>query len=43
MTREEDAMTEESDIPVVEVRGGLLGLPELTRFALVKMNNEGLV
>ena len=36
-------MTEESDIPVVEVRGGLLGFPELTRFALVKMNNEGLV
>ncbi|HAN30768.1 MAG TPA: flagellar assembly protein FliW [Myxococcales bacterium] len=43
VTREEDTMTEESDIPVVEVRGGLLGFPELTRFALVKMNSEGLV
>jgi flagellar assembly factor FliW len=32
-----------SDVPVVEVRGGLLGFPELTRFALVKMNDEGLV
>lgn len=36
-------MTGAPDIPVIEVRGGLLGFPELTRFALVKMNDEGLV
>jgi len=27
----------------VEVRGGLLGFPEYTRFALIRMNDEGLV
>lgn len=36
-------MSEASDVPVIEMRGGLLGFPELTRFALVKMNDEGLV
>ena len=36
-------MTDTPDIPVIEVRGGLLGFPEMTRFALVKMNDEGLV
>ena len=36
-------MSEASDVPVIEMRGGLLGFPELTRFALVKMNDERLV
>ena len=36
-------MNDTPEIPVIEVRGGLLGFPELTRFALVKMNDEGLV
>ena len=36
-------MTDTPDIPVIEVRGGLLGFSEMTRFALVKMNDEGLV
>jgi flagellar assembly factor FliW len=33
----------QSDVPVVEVRGGLLGFPEFTKFTLIKMNDEGLV
>lgn len=33
----------EDESPVVEVRGGLLGFPEYTRFALIRMNDEGLV
>ena len=33
----------QSDAPVVEVRGGLLGFPEFTKFTLIKMNDEGLV
>ena len=32
-----------NDVPVVEVRGGLLGFPEFTKFTLIKMNDEGLV
>jgi flagellar assembly factor FliW len=36
-------MSEASDVPVIEMRGGLLGFPDMTRFALIKMNNEGLV
>jgi len=28
---------------VIEMRGGLLGFPDMTRFALIKMNDEGLV
>ena len=32
-----------SDVPVVEIRGGLLGFPEFTKFTLIKMNDEGLV
>lgn len=36
-------VTHEDDSPVVEVRGGLLGFPEYTRFALIRMNDEGLV
>ena len=31
------------DVPVVEMRGGLLGFPEYTQFTLIKMNEEGLV
>ena len=31
------------DVPVVEMRGGLLGVPEYTQFTLIKMNEEGLV
>ena len=31
------------DVPVVEMRGGLLGFPEYTQFTLIKMNDEGLV
>jgi flagellar assembly factor FliW len=30
-------------VPVVEIRGGLLGFPEFTKFTLIKMNDEGLV
>jgi len=33
----------ENDVPVVEMRGGLLGFPEYTQFTLIKMNDEGLV
>ncbi len=33
----------EDDVPVVEMRGGLLGFPEYTQFTLIKMNDEGLV
>ena len=33
----------QSDVPVVEIRGGLLGFPEFTKFTLIKMNDEGLV
>ena len=33
----------EDDVPVVEMRGGLLGFPEYTQFTLIKMNEEGLV
>jgi len=36
-------MSEASDVPVIEMRGGLLGFPDMTRFALIKMNDEGLV
>ena len=36
-------MDVQSDVPVVEVRGGLLGFPEFTKFTLIKMNDEGLV
>ncbi|MGA1038594.1 MAG: flagellar assembly protein FliW, partial [Ilumatobacteraceae bacterium] len=39
----EGAMSEASDVPVIEMRGGLLGFPDMTRFALIKMNDEGLV
>ena len=33
----------QNDVPVVEVRGGLLGFPEFTQFSLIKLNDEGLV
>ena len=33
----------EDDVPVVEMRGGLLGFPEYTQFTLINMNDEGLV
>jgi flagellar assembly factor FliW len=36
-------MSEASDVPVIEMRGGLLGFPDMARFALIKMNDEGLV
>jgi flagellar assembly factor FliW len=36
-------VTHAENSPVVEVRGGLLGFPEYTRFALIRMNDEGLV
>lgn len=36
-------MSKASDVPVIEMRGGLLGFPDMTRFALIKMNDEGLV
>ena len=33
----------QNDVPVVEIRGGLLGFPEFTQFSLIKINDEGLV
>ena len=33
----------QSEVPVVEIRGGLLGFPECTKFSLIKLNDEGLV
>lgn len=36
-------MTDDDRGPVIEVRGGLLGFPEFTRFCLISMNDEGLV
>lgn len=33
----------DDDDGTVEVRGGFLGFPEYTRFALIRMNDEGLV
>lgn len=36
-------MSDSSDVPLIEIPRGLLGFADLTRFALVKMNDEGLV
>lgn len=36
-------MTRDDRGSVIEVRGGLLGFPEYTQFALIRMNDEGLV
>lgn len=36
-------VTEDDASPVIEVRGGLMGFPEYSRFALIRMNDEGLV
>jgi len=36
-------VSHDDDDHAIEVRGGFLGFPEYTRFALIRMNDEGLV